>query len=75
MYLNKVNDIFSFLGPITDFLWEFPRNLDFYRGIPILGNFSLSILLLIGCGIYFSLKLKFVQIRYFKRSIQILKKK
>ncbi|MGL4998839.1 MAG: alanine/glycine:cation symporter family protein [Cetobacterium sp.] len=75
MYLNKVNDIFSFLGPITDFLWEFPRNLDFYRGIPILGNFSLSILLLIGCGIYFSLKLNFVQIRYFKRSLQILKKK
>ncbi|MGL5357374.1 MAG: alanine/glycine:cation symporter family protein [Cetobacterium sp.] len=75
MYLNKINDIFSFLGPITDFLWEFPRNLDFYRDIPIVGNFSLSILLLVGCGVYFSLKLKFVQVRYFKKSIQILKKK
>ncbi|MGL5902251.1 MAG: alanine/glycine:cation symporter family protein [Cetobacterium sp.] len=75
MYLNRVNDIFSFLGPVTDFFWEFPRNFQLYKSIPIIGEFSLAILLLMGCGIYFTLKLKFVQIRYFKRSVEILKKK
>lgn len=74
-YLSRVNDVFSFLNPITDVLWEFPRNLQFYKNIPIIGEFSLAILLLIGCGLYFTLKLNFVQIRYFKRSIDILKVK
>ncbi|MGL5670756.1 MAG: alanine/glycine:cation symporter family protein, partial [Cetobacterium sp.] len=74
-YLSRVNDVFSFLNPITDVLWEFPRNFEFYKSIPIIGEFSLAILLLIGCGLYFTLKLNFVQIRYFKRSIDILKVK
>lgn len=74
-YLSRVNDVFSFLNPITDVLWEFPRNLQFYKNIPIIGEFSLAILLLIGCGLYFTLKLNFVQIRYFKRSVDILKRK
>ncbi|MGL5761230.1 MAG: alanine:cation symporter family protein, partial [Cetobacterium sp.] len=74
-YLSAVNDVFSFLNPITDVLWEFPRNFEFYKSIPIIGEFSLAILLLIGCGLYFTLKLNFVQIRYFKRSIDILKVK
>ncbi|MEG2347184.1 MAG: alanine:cation symporter family protein [Cetobacterium sp.] len=74
-YLSRVNDVFSFLNPITDVLWEFPRNLEFYKNIPIIGEFSLAILLLIGCGLYFTLKLNFVQIKYFKRSVDILKRK
>lgn len=74
-YLSRVNDVFSFLNPITDVLWEFPRNFEFYKNIPIIGEFSLAILLLIGCGLYFTLKLNFVQIRYFKRSVDILKRK
>ncbi|MGL4861538.1 MAG: hypothetical protein ACRC4T_00260 [Cetobacterium sp.] len=74
-YLSAVNDVFIFLNPITDVLWEFPRNFEFYKNIPIIGEFSLAILLLIGCGLYFTLKLNFVQIRYFKRSIDILKVK
>ncbi|MCQ8213390.1 alanine:cation symporter family protein [Cetobacterium somerae] len=74
-YLNTVNNIFSFLNPITDLLWEFPRNFELYKSIPIIGEFSLAILLLIGCGLYFTLKLNFVQVRYFKKSIEILKNK
>lgn len=73
--LEKVNDFFSFLGPITDIAWEFPRNLQWYEKIPILGEFSLGILLLVGCGIYFTFKLGFVQVKYFKKGINILKNK
>ncbi|WP_432205274.1 alanine/glycine:cation symporter family protein (plasmid) [Cetobacterium somerae] len=73
--LSRINDVFSFLNPITDILWEFPRNFEFYKNIPIIGDFSLAILLLMGCGMYFSFKLKFVQVRYFKRGVNILKRK
>ncbi|MGL5581917.1 MAG: alanine:cation symporter family protein, partial [Cetobacterium sp.] len=75
LQLSRVNEVFSFLGPVTDFLWEFPRNFEFYKNIPLIGNFTLAILLLMGCGIYFTMRLKFVQIRYFKKSLQILKNK
>ncbi|MGL4672664.1 MAG: alanine/glycine:cation symporter family protein [Cetobacterium sp.] len=75
LQLSRVNEVFSFLGPVTDFLWEFPRNFEFYKNIPLIGNFTLAILLLMGCGMYFTMRLKFVQIRYFKKSLQILKNK
>lgn len=75
MLLEKVNDFFGFLGPITDIAWEFPRNFQWYSEIPILGKFSLAILMLMGCGIFFTFWLGFVQIRYFKKSISILKSK
>lgn len=73
--LQKVNDFFGFLGPITDMAWEFPRNYEWYGNIPILGQFSLAIIMLIGCGIFFTFWLGFVQVRYFRKSFDILKNK
>ena len=70
--LERVNDFFGFLGPVTDILWEFPRNFEWYANIPVLGKFSLAILLLVGCGVFFTFWLGFVQIKYFKKSFQIL---
>ena len=35
-----INSIFSFIGPLSDLLWEFPTNFTWYASIPILGNFS-----------------------------------
>lgn len=64
--------IFSFVGPLSDFLWEFPTNLGWYESIPILGNFSFAIILLMGAGIYFSIKLGFVQVTLFKKGVQIM---
>ena len=52
--LERVNDFFGFLGPVTDILWEFPRNFEWYANIPVLGKFSLAILLLVGCGVFFT---------------------
>ena len=54
-----INSIFSFIGPLSDLLWEFPTNFTWYASIPILGNFSLAIILLVGSGIYFSFRFRF----------------
>lgn len=33
---EAINGVFSFIGPLSDFLWEFPTNFDWYSSIPIL---------------------------------------
>lgn len=38
---EAINGVFSFIGPLSDFLWDFPTNFDWYSSIPILGNISL----------------------------------
>lgn len=60
---------------ISDFMWSFPTNLKWYASIPILGNFTLAIMLLIGSGIYFTFRLRFIQVRKFKHGLNILKSK
>lgn len=69
---EAINRIFSFIIPLSDFLWDFPTNFEWYNKIPILGNFSLAIILLVGSGIYFSFRTGFIQITHFKKGIQIL---
>lgn len=58
---------------ISDLFWDFPTNFDWYANIPILGNFSLAIILLVGSGIYFSCRLKFIQVRKFRYGLNVLK--
>ena len=70
-----VNDFFEFIVPISDFLWDFPTNIEFYSKIPILGKFSFALILLIGTGIFFSVKTKFVQVTKFRTGLKILIKK
>lgn len=72
---DAINAICQKIQVISDLFWEFPTNLDWYANIPVLGNFSLAILLLVGSGIYFTLRLRFVQVRQFKHGLQILKRK
>ena len=69
---DAVNRFFAFIVPISDFLWDFPTNYEWYAQIPILGNFALSILILVGAGIFFTTKTGFVQVKRFKRSIKIV---
>ncbi len=71
----SINNIFSFVTPVSDFFWDFPTNFSWYANIPILGNFSLAIILLVGSGIFFTIKLGFIQITHFKEGIRILAKK
>lgn len=71
----SINSFFDFIVPISDFMWTFPTNFTWYSSIPILGNFPFSILLLLGAGVYFSFKTKFVQVRRFKTGIKSIMKK
>lgn len=72
---ETINKIFSFVGPLSDFLWDFPTNFEWYANIPLLGNFSFAIILLLGSGIYFSFRLGFMQVTHFKKSIKIMTQK
>jgi len=72
---ETINGIFSFIGPLSDFLWDFPTNFQWYARIPILGNFSFAIILLVGSGIFFSFKLGFMQVTHFKKGIHIMTEK
>ena len=71
----KINDLFSFMVPVSDFLWSFPSNIEWFSKIPVIGHFSFAIVLLLGTGIYFSIKLAFPQFKYFKSSMKYLLKK
>lgn len=57
---------------VSDLFWDFPTNFAWYANIPILGNFSLAIFLLVGTGIFFTIKLRFVQVRYFRYGFHAL---
>ena len=52
---QAVNAICGKIQIISNLFWDFPTNFDWYGKIPILGNFSLAIILLVGTGIYFYL--------------------
>ena len=53
---ESINGIFSFIGPLSDFLWDFPTNFSWYASIPLLGNFSFAI---INCITLFILRQSF----------------
>ncbi len=72
---ESINGIFSFIGPLSDFLWDFPTNMDWYANIPVLGNFSFAIILLVGSGIFFTFRLDFLQVTHFKKGIAIMTEK
>ena len=72
---EAINNIFSFVTPVSDFLWDFPTNFEWYAKIPLLGNLSLAIIVLIGSGLFFSFRLGFVQVTHFKKGVKTLVKK
>lgn len=72
---EAINSVFSFIGPLSDFLWDFPTNFEWYAKIPLLGNLSLAIIVLVGSGLFFSFKLGFVQVTHFKKGVKTLVEK
>lgn len=72
---ESVNGVFSFIGPVSDFLWDFPTNFEWYASIPLIGNISLAVIVLLGSGIFFSFKLGFMQVTYFKKGIGAMTEK
>ncbi len=73
--LERVDGIFVYIAPVSDMLWVFPQNFEWYANIPILGQFPFAILLLMGMGVYFTFRTRGVQFRFFKRGVQVLVKK
>ncbi|CAI3951625.1 alanine/glycine:cation symporter family protein [Commensalibacter communis] len=69
---NFINQFFAFLAPITDAVWDFPTNIAWYKHIPILGQFSFPVLLLMGVGIYFTIRTRFIQRHSFAPAIKIM---
>ena len=70
---DAINAVCSKIQVVSDLFWDFPANFSWYSSIPILGNFSLAIILLLGSGIYFSCKLRFIQVRRFGYGLRVLK--
>ena len=58
--LKIINAFFANIVPIGDILWTFPQNFSWYANIPIIGSIPFAIYLLLGMGIYFSIRTKFV---------------
>ena len=54
---EAINSVFGFVGPVSDFLWDFPTNMEWYAKIPLLGNLSLAIIVLVGSGLFFTFRL------------------
>ncbi len=67
-----VNRIFAFIVPISDFLWNFPKDLDAWARIPVLGQFSFAMLILVGSGLWFTFRTGVVQFRRFGQSLRIV---
>lgn len=67
-----INNFFAFLAPITDAVWDFPTNFAWYRCIPVLGQITFPVILLIGVGIYFTIRTRFIQKISFKPAIDIM---
>ena len=72
---EEINNVFKFVTPVSDFIWDFPTNITWYAQIPILGNLSLAVILLIGSGLFFTIRLGFIQVTHFGKGIKILAKR
>jgi alanine or glycine:cation symporter, AGCS family len=71
----SINDFFAFIGPISDAVWAFPTQLAWYNAIPVLGQMSFAVILLLGMGVWFTIKTGFVQSLSFSRAIPIMLRK
>ncbi|MCQ2609318.1 MAG: alanine:cation symporter family protein [Lachnospiraceae bacterium] len=66
-----INNTLHIFKTISDFLWTFPTNIASYNSIPIIGKFSLFIILITITAIYLTVRFGFVQLKYFKKSLDI----
>lgn len=69
---DAINTICGYIQVVSDLFWDFPTNFDWYANIPILGNFSLAIIALVGSGLFFSFRLGFIQVRKFGHGVKLL---
>lgn len=71
---QSLNDFFRFIQPISDGVWNFPLQFAWYTQIPLLGQLSFAILLLVGSGIWFTLRTGAVQVLSARRALPIMRR-
>ena len=72
---ESLNSIFKFITPVSDCIWDFPTNYSWWRSIPVLGNMTLAVMLLVGSGIFFTVRTGFIQVTHFKDGIRAIARK
>jgi len=72
---QSINDFFAFVQPISDAVWDFPTQFEWYSQIPITGQLSFPVILLLGIGLYFSIKTRLVQTMSFSKAIKVMLRK
>lgn len=68
----RINDFFAFIQPIADAAWIFPLQYSWYNSIPVLGLIPLPVLVLLGIGLYFTIRTYGVQRLSFTQALHIM---
>jgi alanine or glycine:cation symporter, AGCS family len=71
----SINQFFDFIEPISDAVWAFPTQVAAYQRIPVLGQMSFAVLLLLGMGVWFTVRTGFVQRLSFTQAIPVMLRK
>lgn len=71
----SINEFFGFIQPISDAVWNFPTQFLWYSQIPLLGKMSFAVALLLGIGVYFTIRTRVVQTMCFSRAIRIMQRR
>ncbi len=72
---DSINDFFGFIQPISDAVWNFPTQFLWYSQLPVLGKLSFAVALLLGIGVYFTVKTRGVQRLCFVRAVRIMRRR
>ncbi|MDP1756935.1 MAG: alanine:cation symporter family protein, partial [Pseudohongiella sp.] len=69
---DSINNLFAFIQPVSDAVWAFPTQFAFYSAIPIIGQMSMAVLLLLGMGLVFTIRTGVVQTFSFAEAYRII---
>jgi len=69
---DSINTLFAFIQPVSDAVWAFPTQFVFYSAIPIIGQMSMAVLLLLGMGLVFTIRTGVVQTFSFAEAYRII---
>ncbi len=72
---SSINNFFGFIQPVSDAVWNFPTQFPWYTQIPLLGKMSLAVVVLLGIGIYFTIRTRAVQTMCFSRAIMVMRRR
>lgn len=72
---ESINEFFGFIQPISDAVWNFPTQFLWYSQIPLLGKMSFAVALLLGIGIYFTIRTRCVQTMCFSRAVRVMQRR